>query len=391
MDAFSDIWQYMPHGMCLLWKPWLVLLWAGSDALIFLSYFAIPTALLIVMKRRRELPHRGLIILFASFIMLCGITHLLSIVTLWVPIYPYVAFVKLATGLVSMMTAIVLFRLVPTLVSLPSPTDLNSVNEQLRKEILAHEETLQALKQAHASLEKKVEERTSELRETNDRMALLAREAVHRSRNLLTVVASLAQQSARGTKKTEDFIDKLLGRIQSLALATSTVLQGGSKTSEQLETVLEKQLEPLLLTFGDRLNLKGPSVLIGSEAAQQISLAVHELATNAQKYNLPNSDKADITIEWTQKPDDMFEFCWHENMAQVASDTSAKQASGGFGSKLLLRLVPAMLRGTARQTVEKGCLSYCLEIPAASLYPQNNTEEDEMLAARLLDESFGLS
>ena len=50
MQNFVDIWQYMPHGMCLLWQPWLVFLWAGSDLLIFLSYTAIPVALLTVLR-----------------------------------------------------------------------------------------------------------------------------------------------------------------------------------------------------------------------------------------------------------------------------------------------------------------------------------------------------
>ena len=51
MDHTMDYGGYMPHGMCLLWEPWLVLLWAGSDLLIFLSYTAIPIALLRVLRR----------------------------------------------------------------------------------------------------------------------------------------------------------------------------------------------------------------------------------------------------------------------------------------------------------------------------------------------------
>ncbi|MFN3818926.1 MAG: hybrid sensor histidine kinase/response regulator, partial [Blastomonas sp.] len=75
--------DYMPHGMCLLWEPWLVTLWAGSDLLIFLSYTAIPIALLTILRQRTEVPHAGVVALFASFILLCGVTHLMGIVTLW--------------------------------------------------------------------------------------------------------------------------------------------------------------------------------------------------------------------------------------------------------------------------------------------------------------------
>lgn len=391
MGIFTDIWQYMPHGMCLLWKPWLVLLWAGSDALIFTSYFAIPLALLKVLRGRREIPHRGIIVLFALFIMLCGITHLLSIVTMWVPIYPIVGFVKLATGIVSMTTAVVLFKLVPALVNFPSPSDLASVNKNLHEEIEAHEKTLASLREARASLEAKVEARTIELKETNDRLAVLAREAVHRSKNLLSVVSALAQQSAKGTQKTSEFIDTLLGRFQALALATSTVLEGGDKTSEQLEAVVRNQLEPMVLAFGDRVKIKGPSIKVGSEAAQQISLVLHELATNAQKYNFLSSEEAKVVISWTFKSSDEFEFRWDEDLTPDMASALSHEKSDGFGTKLLTRIVPAMLRGAARRYVADDQLSYSLIVPTSSLQSSKDIETEGLLAARLLDDSFGLT
>lgn len=122
----------MPHGMCLLWEPWLVFLYAGSDLLIFLAYAAIPIALLIFLRRRPELHYRGLVALFAAFILLCGITHLISIVILWTPVYPFHGFVKVFTGIVSAATAVTLFRLIPDLVRIPSPAQLEDANASLR-------------------------------------------------------------------------------------------------------------------------------------------------------------------------------------------------------------------------------------------------------------------
>ena len=142
MDHTMDYGGYMPHGMCLLWEPWLVLLWAGSDLPIFLSYTAIPIALLRVLRQRTEVPHGGLVALFASFILLCGLTHALGIVTLWIPIYPWTGWVKLATGIVSMTTAVVLFRLIPDIIRLPSPASLAAVNQTLSDEIAAHKAIL---------------------------------------------------------------------------------------------------------------------------------------------------------------------------------------------------------------------------------------------------------
>src|SRR5262249_1338583 len=64
--------SYMAHGYCLLWKPWLVTLHAGSDFLIFASYFAIPVAIWIFVSKRPNLEMRGLARLFAAFILWCG-------------------------------------------------------------------------------------------------------------------------------------------------------------------------------------------------------------------------------------------------------------------------------------------------------------------------------
>ena len=93
--------SYMAHGYCLLWKPWLVILHAASDILIFGAYFAIPVAIWIFLRRRPDLELRPLAILFAAFIFLCGLTHLVQMVTLWWPIYETQGLLKAATAISS--------------------------------------------------------------------------------------------------------------------------------------------------------------------------------------------------------------------------------------------------------------------------------------------------
>lgn len=372
--------DYMPHGMCLLWQPWLVTLWAGSDLLIFLSYTAIPVALLTVLRKREDVPHRGLVTLFASFILLCGLTHLLGIVTLWYPIYPWVGSVKLATGLVSMMTAIVLFRLIPTLVNLPSPAAIAHVNTKLRDEIAAHKQTL-------ASLENKVHERTKELRNANVALAVQAREAVHRSGNLLAVVSSLAQQTAKGTQRTEDFLDTFVGRLQALTKATQSI---GKKeqSSAQLDQVIDDGLSPLQNAYGSRVSYAGPLLTINPEAAQQISLALHELATNTQKYGLGAKDTVHVEVSW-EISGKTLELVWREyGDGQANSDLEAR--SEGFGTKLLTRVIPVMLRGEATRIFEQDGFAYKLIAPLSAVNVDERSAGSHQLAASVIDETFGL-
>jgi signal transduction histidine kinase/CheY-like chemotaxis protein len=139
---------FMPHGMCYLWRPDILLLHVASDGLIALAYFSIPAALLTFLRRRRDLKYPQIFRLFIAFILLCGLTHMLSIVTVWQPIYVVEGIVKLATAAVSMLTAIVLWPLIPKALAIPSPSDLAARNaevERLNRELQTRIDSLGTL------------------------------------------------------------------------------------------------------------------------------------------------------------------------------------------------------------------------------------------------------
>lgn len=123
-----------PHGYCLLWDPMLIWLHVVSDAVIGLSYFSIPVALTLFLARRRDIEFGWLLVLFALFIMACGTTHFMSILVLWVPAYGLEGIVKAITAIASVLTAVVLWPLIPKLVALPSPRQLKQMNDDLRRE-----------------------------------------------------------------------------------------------------------------------------------------------------------------------------------------------------------------------------------------------------------------
>ena len=177
-----------PHGFCLLWQPGLIWLHAGSDTVIAVAYCAIPLAMLRFARQRPDLSFLWLSYLFVAFILACGTTHMLDVVTLWRPIYGLAGLAKLATAVVSVSTAAVLWHLVPSLVALPSPAHLAAVNMQLahtNAELNRAGEMLlssrQALHETNTVLERRVLERTEDLQAAlseRDRLlaALYARE-----------------------------------------------------------------------------------------------------------------------------------------------------------------------------------------------------------------------
>lgn len=124
--------NFMPHGHCYLWDSVLIALHVGSDAVIAASYFSIPLALATFVTKRKDLAFHWMFVAFAGFILACGTTHLMAIYTLWVPSYWLSGFVKLVTAIVSLITAILLWPLIPKALALPSPEEMRKTNDELR-------------------------------------------------------------------------------------------------------------------------------------------------------------------------------------------------------------------------------------------------------------------
>lgn len=114
LDAVFSIERYMPHGYCLLWQPELVWMHVISDMVIALAYLAIPSTIaFLLVKRKQTVPFRWVFVMFALFIVLCGISHLVGIIVLWHPFYYFQGIVKVFTAMVSIATAVLLFPLMP--------------------------------------------------------------------------------------------------------------------------------------------------------------------------------------------------------------------------------------------------------------------------------------
>ncbi|MFI4980811.1 MAG: PAS domain S-box protein [Nevskiales bacterium] len=149
---------YLPHGYCINWSPLLMITFVISDVLTFLAYFSMPVALVFFARRRADFPYRWLLWMFAAFIMACGTTHLMGAIVLWQPLYGLDALLKMITALLSVVTAAVLWRLIPLALELPSPTQLRLANEGLQAEVRvrqrAEEELRLAKEAAEESLQK---------------------------------------------------------------------------------------------------------------------------------------------------------------------------------------------------------------------------------------------
>ena len=123
--------EFMPHGFCYLWDRDLIWLHVVSDVLIALAYFSIPLTLVYFVRKKRDLPFHWMFLMFGLFIVACGSTHVIEVWNLWHADYWLAGIVKLITAIASIITAILLFQLVPKALALPSPDVLKEANQKL--------------------------------------------------------------------------------------------------------------------------------------------------------------------------------------------------------------------------------------------------------------------
>ncbi len=152
-----DTTDFSARWSCGHWTAghgWLHIL---SDLGVWSAYVAIPCVLISFLLRRRDLPFRFTFLLFGAFILLCGTTHLMEAIIFWWPAYRLAGVIKLATAIVSWATVIALVPLVPKVLAMRSPAELE-------REMTAREQAENELQRLNAELELRVEQRTSELK-----------------------------------------------------------------------------------------------------------------------------------------------------------------------------------------------------------------------------------
>jgi len=111
--------DFLPHRYCYLGKRGLVWTHAVADSLIGLSYFTISgTLVYLAQKGRRDIPFHWMFLAFGAFIVACGGTHFMDVVTVWVPVYVLSASLKVITAVASMTTAVLLPFTVPQILAL---------------------------------------------------------------------------------------------------------------------------------------------------------------------------------------------------------------------------------------------------------------------------------
>ena len=300
-----------PHGYCLLWDPELIWTHVISDAVIGVSYFSIPVVLATFLTKRRDVQFGWIVWMFAAFIMACGATHFFSIWVLWHPDYGPEGLLKLATAAVSVTTAVALWPLLPRVIALPSPAQLQRLNEELSSRI--HERDL-----AHAALERETIERrkTEEMLRQAQKMEAVGQLTggiAHDFNNLLTVViANLdrAHRFSEGDPRVAKLLGNALTGAERAAKLTDQLLAFSRKqplqpSAQHLNDIVVGLRDLLERTLGNHINLAldlAPSLAQVAIDKNQTENAILNLAINARDA-MPDGGHLIIRTREEDQPD----------------------------------------------------------------------------------------
>jgi PAS domain S-box-containing protein len=181
----------------------------------------------------------------------------------------------------------------------------------------------------------------SERKRSDEQIAILAREAEHRTKNILATVQATVNLSQ---SETPDGLKRVIeGRIQALANVHALFAEGRWKGAE-LTTLARRELAPYLHDNQARGHIDGPKLFLEPNTAQTIALILHELATNAAKYGALSVGKGHVEVKWSVAANDQLVLAWIENGGPAVE----KPTRQGFGTRVMERMISEQHKGNLR-------------------------------------------
>ncbi|HEY0223326.1 MAG TPA: HWE histidine kinase domain-containing protein [Pseudolabrys sp.] len=197
----------------------------------------------------------------------------------------------------------------------------------------------------------------------------IMRELSHRSKNLLAIIQAVARQSIRQSSDLEDFEAKFNERLASLARLHDLLVQK-EWHGASLHDIAQAQVGPFA---SDRVQLDGPEILLKPSMAQIISMAFHELATNASKYGALSNSSGTIAIHWSFSGDRKTIIVrWNE----AGGPSVAPPQRKGFGIVVLERIALQIPDASVSLKFLPAGVTWTLNAPAEWLVEQESPSLD---------------
>lgn len=196
-------------------------------------------------------------------------------------------------------------------------------------------------------------------------LRLLLRELTHRSKNLLAVIQAMARQTARHAGSIGGFLNQFNARLQALA-ASHDLLVRESWYGASLGELIQSQLSGHIERSAGQVAIEGPAVALKPEAAQNLGLALHELASNAERYGSLSVPSGRVSITWSRcksADGNALELDWREQLGPKVKVRRKK----GFGSMVIEQNLARALDAEVNMDFDPDGLRCHIVIPASQI------------------------
>lgn len=225
-----------------------------------------------------------------------------------------------------------------------------------------------------ADVSRAMSDAAAKRKEAETEARFLMREVAHRSKNQLTVISSMAKQTARGADNVEKFVESFQYRIYGLARSTDLLLAHGTQ-GIGLRDLFRTQIDPFRPEDPSRVTKTGTNVYLNVQAAQVLGMAAHELATNASKYGAFSRDGGKLTVSWNRAGGGRLHLVWREYVPDFEPPSDRK----GFGTVVLQTMVAGALKADVERIVHPDGIEWVFSIPGEQIDPDRDTPTPEEL------------
>ena len=178
----------------------------------------------------------------------------------------------------------------------------------------------------------------TERKRSDAQLLILAREAEHRTKNMLSIVLAMVQLSHADTA--QELKKVIEGRIQAISNVAELFAESRWKGAG-LHTLVTQELSPFCQDGVTSSRVEGPSLMLEPKAAQAIAMTLHELATNAAKYGALSVPNGHLHVEWSLTKNNQVVLRWTE----TGGPPVAPPTREGFGTQLMNAMIGGQLQG----------------------------------------------
>jgi two-component sensor histidine kinase len=210
-------------------------------------------------------------------------------------------------------------------------------------------------------------------KQQNATLCVVADELGHRLKNFVAIIQSIARQTMHQSATKDDFEVRFSGRLAALGRSLDLLITN-DWCGARLDELVRSELTPFGAGDGVQISVKGPAVGLNPDAARNIGLALHELATNASKYGALSVPAGKVAVRWQlTNGGRRFRMTWREFDGPIVM----KPKRWGFGRRIIQEVAAQALAGKVAHEFPPSGVRWTLDVAAASVVGPQTLERAE--------------